>query len=383
MTASYDSRSMRHTLKLTMNDLLSRRFRLARERAGLTQAQLSEKLGFKDRQTVAAIEAGKRKLSAEELVRAMQVLGVDLDYFTDPLRLVGEGHFNWRARRDSDPSFLQAFEDKAGRWIATYRYLCKRETASALKPRLPLTERSTYEEARAAAEALAREWDLGEIPALHLEARLRERIGALVLYVEAPEAVSGAACLLPEISTILINRREPEGRRHYDLAHEVFHLLTWEQMPPEHYEGEIPRGGKGRRVEQLADNFASALLMPERTLTPRWHGRGSVDIHGWLNETATELLVTAMALKWRLVQLGWLTKADLLDIQDNRLVANGRPRNEQPVPKLFSAEFVQCLHDAVLKGTISVRRSASLLDMTLHDLADLFQAYGYPVPFDL
>ncbi|HXF94290.1 MAG TPA: XRE family transcriptional regulator [Nitrospiraceae bacterium] len=366
-----------------MTELIAKRLKYAREKLGLTQAQLSQKLGFKDRQTVAAIEAGQRKLSAEELVRAMQVLGVDVDYFTDPLRLVGEGRFNWRVRKDSDPSFLQAFEDKAGRWIATYRYFCKRETASALKPRLPLTEQSTYEEARTAAEALGREWDLGEIPALHLETRLRERIGTLVLYVEAPDAVSGAACLLPEISTILINRREPEGRRHYDLAHEVFHLLTWEQMPPEHYEGEIPRGGKGRRVEQLADNFASALLMPERTLAPRWQARGQDDIHNWLNATATELLVTAVALKWRLVQLGWLAKADLHDIHDIRLVANGRPRSEQPVPKLFSVEFIQCLHDAVLRGAISVRRSASLLDMTLHDLADLFQAYGYPVPFDL
>lgn len=368
-----------------MNDLISRRLRWARERAGLTQAQLSEKLGFKDRQTVAAIEAGKRKLSAEELVRAIQALGVDLDYLTDPLRLVGEGRFSWRARKGTDQSLLQQFEEKAGRWIAAYRKLSDRDAqpGSALKPRLPLMEHSTYEEARAVAEALGREWNLGEVPALHLEARLRERIGALVLYVDAPDAVSGAACLLPEVSTILINRQEPEGRRHYDLAHEVFHLLTWEQMPPAHAETEIPRGGKGGRVEQLADNFASALLMPERTLAPKWEARGGREMHRWLNETASELLVTAVALKWRLVHLGWLTKADLFKIQDSKLTANGRPKKEQPVPKSFSAEFVQCLHAAVLRGDISARRTASLLEMTLHDLADLFREYELPAPFDL
>lgn len=366
-----------------MNELIGRRLKHAREKLGFTQAQLSEKLGFKDRQTLAAIEAGQRKLSAEELVRAIRVLGVDLDYLTDPLRLVGEGRFNWRARKDSDRSLLQAFEEKSGQWIAAYRTLTKRLAEGALKSRLPLTEQSTYEDARAAAEALGREWSLGEIPVLRLETRLRERIGALVLYVDAPGAISGAACLLPNLSTILINRRELEGRRHYDLAHETFHLLTWEQMPPAHAETEIPRRGKGQRVEQLADNFASALLMPERTLTPKWKARENLEIHRWLNETASELLVTAVALKWRLVQLDWLGKADLLDIQDSKLVANGRPRKEQRVPKLFSTEFVQCLHEAVLKGEISVRRTASLLEMTLHDLADLFREYGLPVPFDL
>lgn len=73
----------------------SRRFKYAREKRGLTQARLANKLGL-DRQTVAAIEAGQRKLSAEELVRAAQVLDVDLYYFTDRFRLVGEGRFTWR-----------------------------------------------------------------------------------------------------------------------------------------------------------------------------------------------------------------------------------------------------------------------------------------------
>lgn len=366
-------------------ELIVKRLKHIREKLGLTQAQLSEKLGFKDRQTVAAIEAGQRKLSAEELVRAMQVLGVALDYFTDPFRLVGEGHFSWRTTKDATPSLLDAFEEKAGRWIALYRQLGqgKDSPLSPLQSRLPLTEKSTYEEARAVAEALGHEWKLGEVPALRLEEAVRERLGALVLYVDAPKSISGAACQVPGLNAILINRQEPEGRRHYDLAHEVFHLLTWEQMPPEHREGDIPRGGKGRRVEQLADNFASALLMPERTLAPRWQARGPADIHAWLNAAATELMVTAVALKWRLVQLGWLSKADLLDIHDNRLTANGRPRDPLPTPKLFSQEFVHRLHGALAKGALSVRRAASLLEMTIEDLADLFKDYGLPVPFDL
>src|SRR6266496_4504700 len=161
-----------------MSELITRRLKAARDRAGLTQAQLSEKLGFKDRQTLAAIEAGQRKLSAEELVRAMQVFGVDLEYFTDGFRLVGEGSFSWRAK-NAAPGLLDKFEARAGRWIATYRNLGegKDRPASTLQARLPLTERSTFEEARAAAEALGTEWDLGEIPALLLERSEERRVG--------------------------------------------------------------------------------------------------------------------------------------------------------------------------------------------------------------
>lgn len=368
-----------------MNELISKRLKAAREKAGLTQAQLSERLGFKDRQTLAAIEAGQRKLSAEELVRAIQALGVDLEYLTDPFRLVGEGQFSWRADRKAMPKQLDEFEVRAGRWIATYRKLGERASpaASPLKFSLALSEKSAFEDARAAAEALGREWELGEVPALRLESGLRERLGALVLYVDAPLSISGAACQLPGLNAILINRNEPEGRRHYDLAHETFHLLTWEQMPPEHTETDIPRGGKGKRVEQLADNFASALLMPERTLAPRWETRGKRDIHAWLNETASSLLVTAVALKWRLMQIGWLGKADLLDIQDARLTANGRPSKEQRVPRLFSGEFVQRMHAGLAKGELSVRRAAELLGLTIEGLATLFRDYDLTVPFDL
>lgn len=367
-----------------MKDVISRRLKAAREKKRLTQAQLSEKLGFRDRQTLAAIEAGQRKILAEELVRAAQVLGVDLDYFTDAFRLVGEGKFSWRSAKDAAPNVLEEFEERAGRWLATYRKLREGQDApNPLQARLPLTEGITFEQARVAAEDLGRVWDLGEIPALRLEDRVREKLGTLVLYVDAPPGISGAACQLPGLSAILINRKEPEGRRHYDLAHETFHLLTWEQMPPAHTETDIPRGGKGRRVEQLADNFASALLMPERTLAPRWQARGDRDVHAWLNTTASELLVTAVALKWRLVQLGWLTKADLAEINDAKLSTKARPKKDRPVPRLFGPEFVQRVHTALSEGDLSVRRAASLLEMTIEDLADLFKSYDLPVPFDL
>src|ERR671922_105144 len=65
---------------------------------------------------------------------------------------------------------------------------------------------------------------------------MERELGLLVLMVDPIKGVSGAACRLPDLDAVLINRREIAGRRHFDLAHELFHVLTWDAMPPEHME---------------------------------------------------------------------------------------------------------------------------------------------------
>ena len=59
--------------------------------------------------------------------------------------------------------------------------------------------------------------------------------------------------------TILVNRREPTGRRNFDLAHELFHLLTWDSMPPDRVEPTEVPGMKGNRVERLAENCVARV----------------------------------------------------------------------------------------------------------------------------
>jgi Zn-dependent peptidase ImmA (M78 family)/DNA-binding XRE family transcriptional regulator len=364
---------------------VGQRVKLAREDANLSQDELASQLGFKDRQTLSNVEAGKRKLTAGELVQLIQILGRKLEYFTDTFSLIGEGAFSWRAV-GAAPASLDDFEAKAGKWIATFRRLgeIRGQSYSPLLQQLNLNERSSFEQAQAAGEALVADWQLGEIPAQKLREVVEDRLKILVLYVDAPVGISGAACQLPQFNTILVNRREPDGRRNYDFAHETFHVLTWNAMPPRAYDAaDKYEGTKVKRVEQLANNFAAALLMPAAGLKPRWEKRGPQDIHDWLNETASEFLVTSDALYWRLRQVGWLTQAASLDINRDRLTWNGRSPSEQTLPRLFSHRFVERLHGALQRGDLSVRRAAELLDCTIEDLEGLFGSYDFPVPFDL
>ena len=101
-------------------NLIGTRIKALREERKLSQDELARLFGFKDRQTVSAIETGERRVTAEELVIAVEKLGAPLDYFTDPFLLVGEGKFSWR-QTDVGPQRLSAYERSAGRWIAAFR----------------------------------------------------------------------------------------------------------------------------------------------------------------------------------------------------------------------------------------------------------------------
>ena len=362
------------------------RLRVARERAGLTQQQLAEGLGLNHRQIVARIEDGQRSLSAQEFIRAMELLGVDLDYFTDPFRLEGEGEFSFRTSPSVSSVVVDEFERRAGRWIAMYRQLAAEQ---GWRPRwlghtLELRRTSSFEDAAAAGEAVAHHFGLGRCPAERLRSVMEDRLGILVLDVDAPSGVSGAASRIPQLNCVLINRAEPKGRRNFDLAHELFHLLTWHAMPPERTEAiDVPRGGRGRRTEKLAENFAAALLMPGATVRQYWESSApSADLHDVLYEGATEFRVSAIAYKWRLHNLGLLSKEDVRALDDRRLAMDGRLRRNAPRVLPFSRQFVRRVSVALDTGRLSMKRAASLLDLSLSDLASLLNAYGHEAYFE-
>jgi len=359
------------------------RIRAAREQRDMSQDELARLFGFKDRQTVSAIETGERRVSAEELILAVENLGQPLEFFTDPFILVGEGQFSWR-QNNVGGKILDAYERVAARWIAAYRELRSKlqEQSWLFRRTLGLTRHNQYEDAMSAGEQFAEEFELGDVPAARLAEVMENRLSILVLNVDTFEGISGAAFRLPELDAVLINRNEVVGRRHFDLAHELFHILTWDAMPPQHAE-EASETSK-IRVEQLANNFASALLMPNRLLDRYgdWSSISDVTLPARLNAVAQDLQVTASALKWRLAATDRLKRAQVLAISDSAL-RNNRRENKSPPPPLFSMAFMSVIGRALAVGELSARRASGLLDLTLDDLSDLLQTYGLESPVDL
>jgi Zn-dependent peptidase ImmA (M78 family) len=307
-----------------------------------------------------------------------------LEFFTDPFLLVGEGAFSWR-HAGVALTALNNYEQDAGRLIAAFRTLGAQlgHQPPLLRRSLGLTKVSSFEDAAAAGERFAAEFDLGEAPARRLAEVMEQKFGILVLMVDAIPDVSGAACRLPEFDAVLINRHEVPGRRHYDLAHELFHLLTWTTMPPERVE-DTQSKVRGR-VEQLADNFAGALLMPTTALDRLgdWVGLESNALATKLNDVAEELGVTSVALKWRLVAAGRLAKAAAQAVDDARLRHNGRSAAQRETPPLFSKPFAELLAQALDQGQLSARRAASLLGLAVDDLEAVFGAHGVDIEIGL
>lgn len=367
--------------------LIGQRLKALREEKKLSQDDLARVFGFKDRQTVSAIETGERRLSAEELLLAVQKLGVTLDYFTDPFRLVGEGRFNWR-QSNVPPAVLGAYERVAGQLIAVFRTLGEEvgEKPPLERRSLRLTKLSQLEDAATAGERFAAEHGLGDVPSKGLAEVMERDLDILVLMVTPSHpGVSGAACRLPDLDVVLINRDEVPGRRHFDLAHELFHILTWDAMPPVHIEDATETGG-ANRVEQLANAFASALLMPAGIVEAAadWRALLGDALIQSLNATADHLEVTATALLWRLVSLGILSRAQARAVPANLLRFNGsRIRPAGKMPLLFSRHFVEIVARAVDEGRVSTRKIAGILGMPVDDLGELFVLHGVPAPYDL
>ena len=150
-------------------NLIGTRIKALREERKLSQDDLARLFGFKDRQTVSAIETGERRVTAEELVIAVEKLGAPLDYFTDPFLLVGEGKFSWR-QTNVGPKRLSAYERSAGRWVAAFRAIAPQvgRAAPLLRRALGLTRHQRFEDAMDAGERFVAEFELGDVPATRL-----------------------------------------------------------------------------------------------------------------------------------------------------------------------------------------------------------------------
>ncbi len=358
---------------------MPRRIALARAKTKLSQDELSKQIGFKDRQTLATVEAGQRRVTAEELVSIAEATGQPLSFFTDPFLLAGEGRFSYRSS-GALAEDLDTFEEQVGRWLALWRRLgeLRKETPALVRPRLPINLQSTYEEAQAAGEAVRRWLDLSEVPSKELVRALEEKFHLLVLDVDMPEGVSGVAVQLASGDAILINHAEPPGRQAFDRAHELFHVLTWDALPPERVDRLKPTGSHQKRMEQLADNFAAALLMPEAELRPRWIQQSAqVPCEEALRRLAEHFGVSVPAVGWRLVTLGELKKGDWLEVpgQSGAALETTKP--------LFSRPFVERAAWAIEHGELSVKRLLDLLGLNLDEFQACCQAHGVSLEIGL
>lgn len=381
--ANYNSHCHFVVFYQVSSEFIGKRLKALRESKSITQDAVAEMLGINDRQTISAIETGQRRMSVDELTIAAEKFNVSLDFFTDPFRLEGEGVFAWRANR-LKPTELQEWESRAGIWIALFRTLANRLNIHrpVLRHSLNLSRKSSVEDASAIGERFWSNYEPCEYPAKRLKEFMEKELNYLVLLVDMGPNISGAACRVSDLDIVLIARHDVNRRRNFTLAHELFHMLTWDRIPPEHMEDLSQRKN---HVELLAENFAAALLMPSNVLRRygSWTDLPTAQVINKLNSVATELGVTSQALKWRLVNVGALSSRIARSISNSSLRNNGVRNNNEEIPAAFSRDFMEVIGHALDEGFISVRRTVNALDITIEDLQELFESHGVACEIDL
>lgn len=236
------------------------RIALAREELRLTQASLAALVGGLDRTAVAKIEAGRRKVSAGELVRLADALDRPIDWF------IAESPPSVVSRR-SDPAVgghSRLLDRTVERLARDVEFLEHEGVLPAIGgERLELPDDVNGAE-RAAAEA-RRLMHADAGPLVDLQ-RHCESAGLLAFSLDlGPDGRDGAYVAVERWGVAVVNGSTDPGRRRFNLAHELGHHLFADAYAPE------VAISPGSDTERLINAFAIHLLLPRSEVQDVWH----------------------------------------------------------------------------------------------------------------
>lgn len=364
-------------------NVLEKRIVAAREAAGFSITWAAQKLGFKNYQTLSAIEKGARKINAHELIMVARLYSRSLDYFlgsnpvSDPLPL-------WRKARKTDTNKIER------------QFLSFLENYSNLEHLLGLKRRwkdvqknydrddfsvNGFEQAEKLGAEIHSFLDLGSRPFLNLLNVLENKLRFKVLHLPLGDGVSGASVVDNALGVgILINAIDAPWRRNFDLAHELFHIITWNVFSQE----EIGNGTTKTRPEQYADIFASSLLLPEN------HLRGALKETSTSNEIrlvdiielAKEFGVSTEAVLWRLVNLKVIKKtlaSKVLKTPNFRDLDRNMRQGlySKKRPSKFPSRFISLACRGFMEGKISRGAFAGYLEIDRTEIDGYLVAAGF------
>lgn len=305
-------------IKMNIQKKLANHLKKERESLDLTLKEVAKKLGFNNYQTLSSIEAGEREVKAWELAKLAEVYGRDTNYFLNLEPPQTDIRILWRSPETSPQKTL------IGRQFIS---ICKRYqnllnlfnepdasyTGLIFKiEKHRLLAQNAFKYVENLASKYIRILKLGYRPACSLPKILEEEMGIKIVFLPIDLNISGGSTIDNNFGrAVLVNANDAPWRRNFDLAHEFFHLITWDDFVPEEIYQDKDRGKS--RIEQLADVFAASLLLPKEEVRDEFETRTDNKFISHLNlvEVARDFDVSIEALLWRLVNLGLLKKENI------------------------------------------------------------------------
>jgi len=345
---------------------IGERLRKAREAIGYTQPVAAGKSGI-GVSSISEFETGKREPSFSQLSRLAEVYKKTIEFFladTVPTEAVPL----WR----DEP----ATEEERKETEARFRQLCEQYHRLELccgeikRPRLPEPDVSSrqefgYRQSELFASKVQSEFGLGEVPTVSLKQILEETYYVKIFYLDFP---SGSA--ISEVSpvfgpAILLNQRNRQWRRSFDLGHELFHILTWNILRRENTRGFVA----DEKEESLANTFASRLLMPQEPLERRLLSKLSDDEQrialDQLYDIAREYDVSLDALICRVASIFRFKKEDTEKYRDlgRKYIARLKPRFLYE-PERLPERYRDLAKRALREGRLSLMQFAKYMNLS-------------------
>lgn len=366
-------------------DIILQRLISAREAVGLSLTEAAHRMGFNNYQTLSDIEKGKRSISANELIVMARLYSRDLDYFFTTQSSPGFAPL-WRKEPGTREKDTKSIQREFCMFLERYSNL---EHTLGLKRRWKDIQTAhtrddfaeeEYSLVSKLASYLYKQLGLGARPALNLLNVLENDLRFKILHLPL-EGVSGACNVDDSLGVgILINKKDAPWRRNFDLAHELFHVVSWDIFSRE----EIGDGTVKTKPEKYADAFASILLLPEEQLMSALEEVVTNNIIRVVDiiELAIDFGVSTAAVLWRLVNLGKIKDAQAKEILENpeiREMDRSHRRDlwtedvSQKYPNRFTSLACRCL----MEGKITRGAFANYLEIERHDVDSFLVKSGF------
>lgn len=345
------------------NTTLALRLKEIRESLGMKLTEAAEKLGFSSYQILSNIEEGKREVKASELAKFSKAYYCSINKLLGYEEPAEEVTLIWR-----DPPKANKFKIEQDILSRCEQYHLL-ETLLKIKPKerfitVELDDISTNYKVQKLASEVSKLLGLGRRPAFTLQKVLEQNYGIKVLIYSFTEG-SAVSTINPHLgSVVVINKDEAPWRQNFDLAHELFHLITWEAvvLSQNYTDDEYSED-----IERKADAFASALLLPDEEMLNEIMERAEESkqiSYSDVVDIAIEFGVSTQALVYRLFHLNIITTfeqakkiatdSELLQISNKKRKGKWGRESEQ-----FIAYAVRCLR----KGLISRGKFAEFMDI--------------------
>ncbi len=365
-----------------MKTAIGQRIKAERERKKISQQKLATALGWNHHQIVSDVEQGKREIKAWELYEIAKFLHVDIDLLIGSKEPQQQPYVLWRQKPSHNEKILEArFINECNNYLWIEEAISNPTASSTLiVEKLSIKQidlaNFTLEHAYQLAESIRQCMALGEFPTAQLLGVLEDRYDIKFIVLN-DEMEFSAACSRSERGCfILINGRHPEVRQYFSIAHELFHLITWE---PEMLKLVDSSQKYHEKNEQLANAFAAGLLIPREKLeieAAKICTNKSMAPSDVIALTE-QFQVSKEAMLYRMLNVGLISHKQLTEINDALQTVSTVKISNKTIAHFLRSKYVRLVYLGLERVKISRAKAAKLLDVDLCDLSDLFNEYGF------